>query len=112
MVKKGAPSLSAQLKDANAPKGSALERIIKDNQDVDVLEPAEFDDRFPYPLWLRVWWRKQHPEVQMPSINPGAAYPEVLSQLYKRMRANPELPWGNQEKMTAVMATRTANEEQ
>lgn len=111
MVEKGRPSLDAQIEEARAPKNSNLERIIKENQDFELLEPEELADRFSYPLWLRVWWRKQHPEVQMPPTNPGAAYPEALSGLAKRMKANPELPWGDQEKMTDAMNARAAGKE-
>lgn len=107
MARKARPSLDAQLQQAKAPKGSKLEAIIRENQDTELLAPEELDDKFPYPLWLRVWWRKQHPEVQMPATNPGGAYPEVLSQLHKRMTANPELPWGDQEAMTKALRKRT-----
>jgi hypothetical protein len=87
-------SLEDELKEANAPKGSALERVIRENQDYEILAPEELTDDYPIPLWLRVAWRKRHPEIPMPAKNPGAAYPEVLSQMYKRMVANPNLPWG------------------
>lgn len=109
MVEKGRPSLDAQIEEAQAPKGSVLERIIKENQDFDLLAPEEPDDEFSYPLWLRVWWRKQHPEVQLPPTNPGAAYPEVLSAINKRMKANPDLPWGDQEKMNDVLKDRAGS---
>lgn len=94
MADKKAPSLASQIRDAEAPKGSTLESLIRENQDFDMLAPSEMDDEYPLPLWLRVLWRKQHPEIQMPEKNPGAAYPEVLSQIHKRMIANPDLPWG------------------
>jgi hypothetical protein len=88
------PTIKAQIESANAPKGSSLEKLIRANQDFDLLHPDELDDEHPIPLWLRVAWRKEHPDVQMPAKNPGAAYPEVLSQLYRRMVANPNDPWG------------------
>lgn len=88
------PSLEDQLQRAKAPKGSALEKLIRDNQDFDLLAPEELADSYPIPLWLRVVWRKQHPEITMPAKNPGAAYPEVLSQVYTRMVADPNRPWG------------------
>ena len=88
------PTIKAQIESAKAPKGSALEKLIRDNQDFDVLHPDEIEDDYPIPLWLRVAWRKQHPEVQMPAKNPGAAYPEVLSQVHRRMVANPNDAWG------------------
>ena len=88
------PTVASQIKSAQAPKGSTLERLIRENQNFDLLVPEEMEDDYPNPLWLRVLWRKQHPEIAMSKKNPGAAYPEVLSQIYKRMVANPDLPWG------------------
>src|SRR3954467_1335106 len=88
------PTVDGQIESANAPRGSALERMIRANQDFDLVHPHELDDTYPVPLWLRVAWRKQHPDVQIPAKNPGAAYPEVLSQLYRRMVADPDDAWG------------------
>lgn len=88
------PSLADQLKLAKAPQGSRLEKLIQENQDFDVLHTEELEDSFSLPLWLRVFWRKQHPELQHPTKNPGAGYPEVLGQIYKRMVANPDYAWG------------------
>jgi len=88
------PTVEEQIKKTGAPATSALARLIRDSQDFALLHPEELDDDYPTPLWLRVAWRKQHPEIQMPAKNPGAAYPEILSQIYKRMVANPHEPWG------------------
>jgi hypothetical protein len=88
------PTIQAQIESAKAPKGSALEKMIRANQDFELLHPDEFEDDYPIPLWLRVAWRKQHPEIQLPAKNPGAAYPEVLSQAYRRMVSNPNEAWG------------------
>lgn len=88
------PSLEDELKRANAPRGSALEKVIRENQDYGLLASEELTDDYPIPLWLRVAWRRQHPEIPMPAKNPGAAYPEILSQVYRRMVANPNQPWG------------------
>lgn len=88
------PTVTDQIREAGAPKGSSLEKLIRDNQDYDLLAPEEMNDDYSLPLWLRVYWRKQHPEIPLPAKNPGAAYPEILSQLHKRMVANPEQPWG------------------
>ena len=93
MTDEKSPSRASQIKDAGATKGSNLEALIKENQDFEMLAPGEFNDNFPLPLWLRVYWRKQHPEVRMPEKNPGAAYPEVMSQVYKKMIADPNIPW-------------------
>jgi hypothetical protein len=94
MVGKNVPTVDSQIRDAQAPKGSVLETLIRENQNFEMLAPSEMNDDYPLPLWLRVFWRKQHPEIPMPEKNPGAAYPEVLSQIHKRMIANPDLPWG------------------
>ena len=88
------PSVAEQVRKAGAPENSALAKLIRENQDVELLHPDELEDDYPLPLWLRVAWRKQHPEVQMPAKNAGAAYPEVLSQILKRMVAFPDRPWG------------------
>lgn len=88
------PTVTDQIRQAGAPSGSRLEAVIRENQNYEILHPDELDDDYSLPLWLRVFWRKHHPEVQMPDKNPGAAYPEVLSQLYRRMVANPNAPWG------------------
>ena len=88
------PSVEEQIKQTGAPSGSALAKLIRDNQDFGILHPEELADSYPIPLWLRVLWRKQHPEIPMPAKNPGAAYPEILSQVLKRMVANPDQVWG------------------
>jgi hypothetical protein len=91
------PSVTEQIRSARAPSGSVLEQVIRDNQDFDLLAPEELDDDYPLPLWLRVVYRKEHPEIPFPDKNPGAAYPEVLSQLHRRMIANPNAGWvGNE----------------
>ena len=94
MPKSERPSVEDELDKAHAPKGSVLEKLIRENQDYSLLAPEELVDKYPVPLWLRVAWRKAHPEIPMPAKNPGAAYPEVLSQVYRRMVANPNQPWG------------------
>ena len=88
------PSVDEQISAAKAPKGSNLEKLIRANQEFNLLHPSEMSDNFSIPLWLRVAWRKQHPDVALPEKNPGAAYPEVLSQAHRRMLANPHERWG------------------
>ena len=93
MAEKSAwPTVEEQLKAAKAPSGSALEKLIVENQDFHLLEPEEAQDRYELPVWLRVYWRKNHPDVQHPKINPGAGYPDVLHSVYKWMLAHPEDP--------------------
>lgn len=89
------PSVERQLAEARVPPGSALENLIVQNQDFHLLDPKELNDDYDIPLWLRVYFRKRHPEVQLSTVNPGASYPEALELLYKWMRANPDLPERN-----------------
>jgi len=84
----------SSLTAAKATPGSALEKLIKDNQDVHLLEPDEAHDNVGLPLWLRVHWRKAHPDVPHPKVNAGAGYPDVLHTIYTWMLANPDLPGG------------------
>jgi len=58
----GWPTLKAQLQKSHAPAGSALEKLIRENQDFSILRPDEAYDNLRIPLWLRVHWRKAHPE--------------------------------------------------
>jgi hypothetical protein len=53
------PNLEEQLRAAGARPGSALEALIRQNQDFAILkgEPPRSD----LPPWLRVYWRKAHP---------------------------------------------------
>lgn len=86
------PSLKRQLDDAKA-SGTPLEQLIRDNQDFDLLAPEEASDDARLPLWLRVYWRKAHPELEHPVVNPGQGYPDVLYDIYARMLRDPGLPW-------------------
>ena len=91
------PTVEDQVREARAPAGSPLEKLIQANQDFDLLAPEELGDDYSIPLWLRVFYRKQHPEIEFPRKNPGAAYPEILSQYYSRMVAQPYEHWGGYE---------------
>jgi hypothetical protein len=87
------PSVERQLAEAKAPAGSALEALILANQDFGMLQPEEANDNFDIPPWLRVYWRKAHPELQHPTKNPGAGYPEAMEALLAWMIRHPDLPW-------------------
>ncbi len=58
------PSLDRQLDADRVVSGSALQRLIEENQDFHLLRPKEAADEIPVPLWLRVLWRKQHPDLE------------------------------------------------
>jgi hypothetical protein len=86
------PSLKQQLTAFNVTPGSALEQLIKDNQDFSILLPNEANDGLPFPPWLRVWWRKKHPELSF--AGPKVGYPLGLKEILSWMLRNQDLPPG------------------
>lgn len=83
------PSLEEQLVAARAVHGTALEQLIKDNQDFGLLRPEEAHDDLPLPPWLRVHWRKQHPDADY--SGPSGGYPLVLHELFEWMLRHQDL---------------------
>ena len=98
----GWPSVEEQLEAAKARRGSALTKLIRQNQDFHLLRPEEAHDDAGLPVWLRVYWRKNHPDVQHSTVNPGAGYPDVLYTVLTWMLAHPDLPWGTRGDPTAT----------
>jgi hypothetical protein len=88
------PPVDEQLSESRVVHGSALEQLIRDNQDFELLHPDEASDGLPLPLWLRVYWRKQHPEEVPEAGSPAASYPypDVLDSVYEWMRIHQDLP--------------------
>jgi hypothetical protein len=88
------PSVDEQLREAQAIHGSALEQLIRENQDFELLHPDEAKDGLPVPLWLRVHWRKRHPKEVPDESLPASAYPypDVLDSIYEWMRIHQDLP--------------------
>jgi hypothetical protein len=84
------PSLEQQLKDSRVIAGSALETLIKQNQDFSILDPGELTDGGPFPLWLRVYVRKGHPEIRFSGGKTG--YPLLLKELLSYMIHHQDLP--------------------
>jgi len=82
------PSVEEQLRHAAVVHGSELEKLIRDNQDAGLLRPGESaDDGIDLPLWLRVHYRKNHPE-QKPAPKPVGDYPEALENLHEWLKKN------------------------
>jgi hypothetical protein len=94
------PSLEAQLARDRVPAGSALARLIAENQDLQLLRPAEAHDKMGLPPWLRVLWRKQHPDGVFLAGDPMGGYPLILKELHEWMVLHPDLQPGE----TAVAA--------
>jgi hypothetical protein len=86
------PSLEEQFRASNVKHGSRLEQLIKDNQDFDMLFPSEATDRLRLPPWLRIWWRKHHPDDTYLPNDPTGGYPLALRDLYVWMLHNQDLP--------------------
>jgi hypothetical protein len=82
------PTLADQLRAARAAKGSALDKLIRDHQDFDILRAEEAHDGLGLPPWLRVYWRKLHPEAD---YSRPTGYPLTLSELHEWMIEHPDL---------------------
>src|SRR6478672_10373803 len=79
------PSLEAQIAAERAPAGSALARLIAENQELGLLRPAEVHDKMGLPPWLRVLWRKQHPGAEFLASDPTGGYPLLLKEVHEWM---------------------------
>jgi hypothetical protein len=93
----GWPTLKAQIDRAHAPAGSALEKLIQANQDFSLLRADEAYDNLRIPLWLRVHWRKAHPEGNYSAADPTGGYPLVLKEVAEWMEHHPDLRPGRPE---------------
>ncbi len=93
----GWPALKAQLQKSHAPAGSVLEKLIRENQDFSLLRPDEAYDNLRIPLWLRVHWRKAHPEGNYSAADPTGGYPLVLKEVAEWMEHHPDLRPGRPE---------------
>ena len=85
------PSPDQQLKASRVQPGSALEKLILNNQDFGMLRAEEAGDKIPVPLWLRVHWRKAHPEGRYAASDPAGGYPLVLKEVAEWMRLHQDL---------------------
>ena len=85
------PSAAKQLRQSQVEAGSALEALILNNQDFSMLRTEEAKDKIPVPLWLRVYWRKGHPETSYSAADPTGGYPHVLKEVYEWMVTHQEL---------------------
>jgi len=102
----GFPSLARQLADARVLPGSALEALIRANQDLALLRPEEASDRLGLPPWLRIYWRKAHPEGRYAASDPTGGYPRVLHEIHEWMLSHQDLVPGTGNAATAVVGMR------
>ncbi|MFL6263299.1 MAG: hypothetical protein ACJ76Y_26690 [Thermoanaerobaculia bacterium] len=97
----GWPALRDQLQADAVTPHSALEALIAANQDFSLLRPEEAKDRIPVPLWLRVLWRRAHPELVYSAKDPTGGYPLVLKEIHEWMRTHQSLVPGPPDQDTA-----------
>jgi hypothetical protein len=90
----GWPSLPQQLSDAKVRPGTALEALIRAHQDFALLRLDEIGDQRGLPPWLRVWWRKAHPEIKYSAEDPTGGYPLVLKEILEWMVTHQDLQPG------------------
>src|ERR1700743_1668835 len=75
------PTLNQQLTADSIDPRSALAALIAANQDFSLLRPEEARDKLPFPLWLRVLWRRAHPEGTYSANDPTGGYPLILKEV-------------------------------
>ncbi|HYX26848.1 MAG TPA: sialidase family protein [Thermoanaerobaculia bacterium] len=93
-----APALERQLAADRVPPGSALAALIQDNQDFARLRPEELGEDGEVPPWLRVLWRKSHPEGTFSAADPTGGYPLALKEIHEWMTTHPDLRPGPRER--------------
>jgi hypothetical protein len=86
------PSIERQLTHAKAINGSKFEEFIRANQKTNLLRPGEHNgDGIGVPLWLHVYYRKQHPDEPSAPASPAGDYPEALNRIQELMQVNQDL---------------------
>ena len=85
------PTVQEQLEKSQVQSGSALERLILNNQDFSMLNPKEAADHLRIPLWLRVLYRRNHPNDRFSPNDPTGGYPLVLNEVWEWMSTHQDL---------------------
>ena len=85
------PTLDDQLAQDHVIPGTALDRLVRANQDFSVLNPKEAGDTLGLPPWLRLVWRKGNPAWSYSAADPTGGYPHVLKEVRGWMRAHQDL---------------------
>jgi hypothetical protein len=91
------PSLAEQLAKAKVKPGSALDKLIRGNQDFSRLKGRDATDTI-VPPWLKAFWQKGHPEVKYDNaIDPTGGYPLVLKEVLEWMMTHQDFKPGDPE---------------
>ncbi len=85
------PAVENQLVRDHVQPGTALEKLVRANQDFSILRAEEANDKLLIPLWLRVQWRKNHPEGNFAGDDPTGGYPLVLREVAEWMVSHQNL---------------------
>jgi hypothetical protein len=85
------PTVTQQLNRDHVVPGSPLDHLIRDNQDFQKLHRAELTDNLGLPPWLRVYWRKMHPDFVYSPDDPSGGYPRVLNEIHEWMVSHQDL---------------------
>ncbi|MEO8460440.1 MAG: hypothetical protein ABI451_07920 [Dokdonella sp.] len=86
------PSVSQQLVTDHVQPGTALEQLIRANQDFSILRDDELTTTRPeLPPWLKVYWRKDHPKGPYTATDPTGGYPLVLREVHEWMLTHQDL---------------------
>ena len=88
---RGWPTLEKQLAQDRIRPASALAALVRENQELHLLHAKEANDKIPVPLWLRVHWRKSHPELVYDPADPTGGYPHVLKEVHEWMLSHQDL---------------------
>jgi hypothetical protein len=86
------PTIEEQLAASKVARGSPLEKLILENQDFTMLRPEEAHDDLGLPPWIRVFWRRLHPEQDYSSQDATGGYPLSLRDTYHAMLLDQEWP--------------------
>lgn len=85
------PSVQDQLVAECIDPASPLADMVRDNQEFWMLRPKEMHDTLRVPPWLRVIWRKAHPEGNYSGDDPTGGYPLVLKEVAQWMLSHQDL---------------------
>jgi hypothetical protein len=101
------PALEQQLKKDRVVPNSRLEKLIRENQEFGMLRREEARDDLDIPLWLRVLWRKSHPEIEYTAEDPTGGYPHVLREVHEWLLTHQDLLPGPRELDVPPVQNRT-----
>ena len=86
------PTIDQQLKRHRVPARHGSREADPQQPGLrDAPAPRRRNDKIPVPLWLRVYWRKEHPEATYSAADPTGGYPHVLKEMAEWMQIHQEL---------------------